>query len=114
MALWLISDTFWNRAQWAPVFSRGIYQSPIIIKSSLIKSAGTPLFLAFKLYVEHCGEIALRTHVEGETFDVPAAANIPDLEDVPYLDASASLSLARNCLCLAVVNRHQEQAIPQA
>ena len=82
------------------------------IETNQVDAYGTPLFLAFKLYVDHCGGIALRTRVEGETFDVPAAANIPALANVPYLDASASLSSTRNCVCLAVVNRHQEQAIP--
>jgi alpha-L-arabinofuranosidase len=77
-----------------------------VIETSPTDVYGTPIFHAFKLYVDHCGEVALKTVVESETFDVPAFSNIPALKGVSYLSASATLDSQRHLICLAVVNRH--------
>jgi len=82
-----------------------------VIETSQTDAYGTPIFEAFKLYINHCGNIALVTQVDSETFDVPALGNIPEQKGISYLSASATLDSERNLVCLAVINRHSTDDI---
>jgi alpha-N-arabinofuranosidase len=66
-----------------------------------------PIYLAFKLYTKHSGEVALRSRTEAETYKAEEIG----IEHVPYLDCSATLSEKRGKLYIATVNRHKEQDI---
>jgi alpha-N-arabinofuranosidase len=78
-----------------------------VIETTKTDVYGTPIYWAFCLYQEHCGQLALETETTGcPTFDLAAIGVIPAMEDVPYLDAVASLSRDGKWLSLAVINRH--------
>ncbi len=72
---------------------------------------GTPIYHAFRLYVERCREIAVACECESPTFDAQEFGNIPALAGVPFLDASATVSADGSELALAVVNRHRTEEI---
>lgn len=82
-----------------------------VIETGPTAAYGTPIYYAFKLYGEHCGDAALAAEVDCDTFDLPAVANIPALEGVPYLSVSATLDATRGVACLAVANRHASDDI---
>lgn len=82
-----------------------------LIETSDTDSYGTAEYLAFKLYVDHSGSIALHTDVESPTFDVQAMANMPARRDEPYLDVAATRDQDGRRLWLHVVNRDPSQAI---
>ena len=62
----------------------------------------TPVYHTFDLYCNHTGEIALDTSVQSENFNTEYL----NLKNVPYLDASATMS--KDKFYLAVINRHQK------
>ncbi|MEM2936143.1 MAG: alpha-L-arabinofuranosidase C-terminal domain-containing protein [Candidatus Bathyarchaeia archaeon] len=66
-----------------------------------------PIYLAFKLYVNHSGDTAIRTRTEAETY----RAEKIGVESVPYLDCSATLHKEGGTLYLAAINRHKDEAI---
>jgi len=66
-----------------------------------------PIYLAFKLYVNHSGDTALRTRTEAETYKAEKIG----ANSVPYLDCSATLHKEGGILYLAAVNRHREENI---
>ena len=70
---------------------------------------GTPLYHAFKLYAGRCLPVAVGCECESPAFDAEEFGNIPALSDVPYLDASATMSEEGDRLALAVVNRHRTE-----
>jgi len=72
-----------------------------------------PPYHVFNLYANHSGETALDTKVESETFDTKIThwRRTVDLKEIPYLDASATLSKNRENLFIAAVNSHRESDI---
>jgi len=66
-----------------------------------------PIYLAFKLYVNHSGDTALRTRTEAETY----GAEKIGVDNVPYMDCSATLHKDGGILYLAAINRHREEDI---
>ncbi len=76
----------------------------------------SPLYHAFDLYVNHTGPTVFDTLVLSETFDTHdngGPRGLGPLTGVPYIDASATLREDDGGprLCLAVVNRHPDQAV---
>ena len=71
---------------------------------------GTPQYYAFKLYTR-CLPVVVGCKCASPTFDTEEVGNIPALSDVPYLDASATMSQQGDRLALAVVNRHMTDDI---
>ena len=67
----------------------------------------TPIYHAIALYANHSGDTALDTLVQSETFDT----DYLDLKNVPYLDASASVSEDGGTLYVATVNRHRDRDV---
>ncbi len=65
-----------------------------------------PTYHVFDLYVNHTGNEALDTWTESPTFAVPEA---PDLSQVPFIDASASINRSGQVVSVAVVNRNREE-----
>ncbi len=72
---------------------------------------GTPLYHAFRLYVDECGPVAVACSCACESFDAPAFGNIPALEAVGWIDASATVSEDGGRLALAMVNRHRTEEV---
>ena len=77
-----------------------------------------PMYLAFQLYRQHAGDIALHCEVDVDTYDAgdPSvkpqdAAYQEQMKHVPYLDCSATLDEETGSLCLAVINRHKDEDI---
>ena len=81
------------------------------IETSDTDAFGTPKYVAFKLYVDHSGPLAVRTSVESPTFAVPAMGNMPARRDEPYLDVTATRDQDGRRLWLHVANRHPRQAL---
>ena len=81
------------------------------IETSDTDAVGTPKYLAFMLYVEHSGPVAVRAEVESPTFDVRAVGNMPARRGEPYLDVAATRDRDGRRLWLHVVNRHPREAI---
>jgi alpha-N-arabinofuranosidase len=82
-----------------------------LIETSDTDCYGTPEYLAFKLYVDHSGPVALPTTAEGPTFRVPTQGNMPARPDEPVLDVAATADRERRRLWLHVVNRDPAQAV---
>ncbi len=68
-----------------------------------------PIYLAFLLYGEHTGKVALKTRVEVETYT--ARVGQRELPQVPYLDSSFTLDEEAKKLYLAAINRHKDDSI---
>jgi alpha-L-arabinofuranosidase len=81
-----------------------------LIETSQTDCYGTPEYLAYQLYVDHAGSVALAVDVTGPTFDVPELGNMPARDGVPYLDVAASYDQRRRRLFLHVVNRHPTES----
>ncbi len=86
-------------------------------ESRLFETAG---YLVNRLYVEETRPLALECQVEGETFNTPVWADVPesfqammgeDLTGIPYLDASATASQDRRQLVVFLVNRYLDQPL---
>jgi alpha-N-arabinofuranosidase len=74
----------------------------------------TPIYRAFELFANHTGEIVLDAFVNSETYDIEGKEHGGrefKLTDVPYLDASVTLSRSKDKLCIAAVNYHLEKDI---
>jgi alpha-L-arabinofuranosidase len=72
---------------------------PAIVTDDKGRIYVNPTYLAFKLYMDHTGAKALRTEAFSDTY----RSGKYGLDQVPYLDASASLG--PGMLHLALVNR---------
>ena len=75
----------------------------------------TSIYRAFELFVNHTGEIALDALIESEIYDIEGKALLGQrklkLANIPYLDASATLTRNRDKLYIAAVNYHKEKEI---
>lgn len=75
----------------------------------------TPVYKAFELIVNHSGEKLVETRVETETYDVEGVmffTKIPfSITNVPYLDATATISEDGKRLYIGVVNYKKEEEI---
>jgi alpha-N-arabinofuranosidase len=79
------------------------------------------IYFPFRLYVEHCGNIALDTRTISPTFTTNSQAavtyNARTMAEnivLPYLDAQATVDDDARFVSLAVVNRHRDQNIRTA
>jgi len=75
----------------------------------------TPVYKAFELLANHSGQNLIETHIETETYDIDGRMFFTKtpfkLRDVPYMDASATVSADGKKLYLAVVNYEKEDAV---
>jgi len=75
----------------------------------------TPVYKAFELLANHSGQNLVETHIETKTYDIDGRmffTKTPfELGDVPYMDASATVSVDGKKLYLAVVNYKKEDAV---
>jgi len=75
----------------------------------------TPVYKAFELLANHSGQNLIETHIETETYDMDGRMFFTKtpfkLRDVPYMDASATVSADGKKLYLAVVNYKKEDAV---
>ena len=89
-------------------------QSLLVNEHGAIMTNKTDCYLsgigvAFSLYANHTGDVALNTRVASPTFDTYHCAEVPGMLGVPYLDCAATLRGDGRMLYLAIVNRHREQ-----
>jgi len=94
---------------------REMFHSPLTAyRDTLVLEAG---YHAFNLYVNHTGKIAVLTHVDSEAYSLDIKAGgggwEPEVSfnNIPYLDASATLSEDERTLFIAVVNAHRDMDI---
>ncbi len=75
----------------------------------------TPIYRTFELFVNHTGKIVLDALVNSETYDIEGKGFFGQrefkLSNVPYLDASVTLSRNKDNLYIAAVNYHLEKDI---
>ena len=71
----------------------------------------TPIYLAFRLHIEHSGPLSVRTEVESPTFSAPPLGFMPARPDAHYVDAQATVSEDKKRLYLSLVNRHRHEPI---
>ncbi|WP_041078556.1 alpha-N-arabinofuranosidase [Thermotoga caldifontis] len=75
----------------------------------------TPVYKAFELLANHSGDNLVETHVETETYAIEGKmffTKIPfRIDNVPYIDASATISADGKKLYLAVLNYRKEDAV---
>jgi len=75
----------------------------------------TPSYHVFDLFVNHTGRTRLGLEIMTEHYSVRKeneSTNLPSqLDNVPYLDGSATYDAPRNTLCLALVNYHDEEPV---
>jgi alpha-N-arabinofuranosidase len=81
-----------------------------LIETSDVDAYGTPEYLAFKLYVDHSGPVAVPVTSQGPTFDVPTIGNMPARRGEPFLDVAATADRERRRVWLHVVNRDPDRA----
>ncbi|MEM1543484.1 MAG: alpha-L-arabinofuranosidase C-terminal domain-containing protein [Candidatus Bathyarchaeia archaeon] len=91
---------------------REVFHSPLTAyRDTLVLEAG---YHAFDLYVNHTGKIAVLTHVDSETYSLNIKVSDGGWEpealfnNIPYLDASATISEDEKTLSIAVVNAHKD------
>jgi alpha-N-arabinofuranosidase len=75
------------------------------------------IYHPLKLYRDQCLEISLDAFVESPGFNTrifcetdTTGENVP-IDRVPYLDVSATTNSEGSQLCLAVINRHKDEAM---
>jgi alpha-N-arabinofuranosidase len=82
-----------------------------LIETSDSDCYGTPEYLAFRLYVDHAGPVAVPASVEGPTFAVPGMGNMPARAAEPSIDVAATRDADGRRLWLHVVNRDPAQSV---
>ena len=72
-----------------------------------------PQYLVFDMYLNHQGPILLESSVECDTYPAPEyeQGRPQAIGNIPYLDASATMSSDGEALYLAVINRHRSEII---
>jgi alpha-N-arabinofuranosidase len=72
-----------------------------------------PQYLVFKMYMNHQGPILLESKVDCDTYSAPEyeLGRPQAIGKIPYLDASATVDEERSKLYLAVINRHDSEAV---
>ncbi len=93
-------------------FSKTVNAMPLI----KVKQCGmflNPQYLAFKMYLDHCGPILLKTGVECDSYPAPEyERGRPQAKGcIPYLDVSATMSKHENIVYVAVINLHADKNI---
>jgi alpha-N-arabinofuranosidase len=71
----------------------------------------TPLYLVFKMYRDYSGTLSVARQVQSPTFRTMATGGVPSLENVPYIDCSASIGENSESLHLMVVNKHPNEDV---
>jgi len=85
-----------------------------MIKASPEAMVLTPIYHVFDLFVNHTGRTRLGLEIATDHYSVKAKSFLKgslsfEVENVPYLDGSATYDAARNMLCLALVNYHDKE-----
>ena len=72
-----------------------------------------PQYLVFKMYMNHQGSILLKSSVECDTYTAPEyeRGRPQAVKEIPYIDASATMSEDGNVLSLSIINRHDTEMI---
>ncbi|MGQ9478644.1 MAG: alpha-N-arabinofuranosidase [Thermoproteota archaeon] len=86
-------------------FAQTVNVLPLIIATSDGKLVLTPQYLVFKMYCNNKGSRVLKTFVDSNSYSSSVA------EDVPYIDASATISEDQNMLYLYVLNRNENDSV---
>jgi alpha-N-arabinofuranosidase len=85
-----------------------VNQLPAIVTNESGGLYVNPIYLAFELYTNHCGNLLVQSATEVSGY---RPAKKVGVEFAPYIDCSATLSEETGILTLAVINRHKTDAI---
>ncbi len=85
-----------------------VNQLPAIVTNEQGGLYVNPIFLAFELYTNHTGTIALKSETKVDTYQANEKVGV---DSVPYLDCSVTLIEENGNIALAVINRHKENDI---
>ena len=67
------------------------------------------IYHPFLLFAREAGRFLVPVEVKSDSYCTPPLGLIPALDKVPYLDASATLSLGKDRVALFLVNRHLQR-----
>lgn len=72
-----------------------------------------PQYLAFKMYVEHCGPVLIKSEVKCDSFPAPEyeKGRPQAISHIPYLDVSATKSSDGKKVYVAVLNLHADKNV---
>ncbi len=87
-----------------------------LIQANSDRAIVTPPYLAFELYSNLCGKLAVLSEVECDVFNTDSVINKrgwiwPSMKNVPFLDISATKENDNSRLIVSVVNRHKDESI---
>ncbi len=85
-----------------------VNQLPAIVTNETGGLYVNPIFLAFKLYTNHTGNIVLNSSVDVDSYMASEKVNVGE---VPYLDCSVTMNEDDGIIFLAVINRHEKHNI---
>lgn len=88
---------------WIPVSNGETPIEPAVIK--------IPSTLVLELMTAHRGSHAIGCQVASPTFSSPSAGNLPAYDDVPSLDASATIDHDTDTIYLSLVNRSVDSSL---
>lgn len=71
----------------------------------------SPSALVFSLYSNFAQEEILETDIETSTYSSTKFRNIPSMDNIPYLDCSATINDKKGKLSLFIINRHFKEKI---
>ena len=67
----------------------------------------TPVYLAFKMFVEHAYNNFIEgMSVECETFTTKKFGQIPNRNNIPYIECNATINDKADELSIAIINKH--------
>jgi alpha-N-arabinofuranosidase len=69
------------------------------------------IYHPFLLFAREAGRFLVPVEAESDSYCTPPLGLIPALDKVPYLDASATLSLGKDRVALFLVNRHLSEEV---
>ncbi len=85
-----------------------VNQLPAIVTNESGGLYVNPIFLAFELYTNHCGNLLVQSTIEVPGYQPAEKVGV---DFAPYIDCSVTLSEDTRTLTLAVINRHETDAI---
>ena len=70
-----------------------------------------PQALVLELYTKFRGDKSIQCNVEGPTFVTEATGTLPAYDDVPIIDAAATMDSDTEKIYISIINRHESESV---